>query len=254
MDSAAGTVFIVNDAREIRTEVLLAAAGYEVRAFESAEHFLEKQDCEAAGCLLLDLCLPGMSGLDLQRSLVGSARAHPIIFLTGRGDIQTSVQAMKMGALDFLTKPIDAARLLAAVDQAIRLDAAARGEVVIRSMIANRVETLSRRERQVMELVIRGWINKQIGVALDICEKTVKVHRGRMLSKMHVRSVASLVQLLARVGVKSPDTDAADITKLRVRNRATQSTPAHIEMRHNTGGLPISAGLVPTGERRRWVL
>jgi len=204
MDDAAATVFIVDDAPKMRTALtrLLEAAGHKVRAFESAERFLEDQDSDIPGCLILDIGMPGMSGLDLQRALVGSRRARPIIFLTGQGDIQTSVQAMKMGAVDFLTKPIDDTQLLAAVDEAIRLDLAARTERAICETIQRRLEALSRRERQVMELVIRGRINREIGLHLGICEKTVKVHRMRLLRKMGVRSVADLVQLVARVGVE----------------------------------------------------
>ncbi len=204
MSGAAPTVFIVDDAREIRNALscLLEAANYQVRTFASAECFLQERDCEGPGCLLLDLRLPGMSGLDLQRSLLGSERAHPIIFLTGQGDIQTSVQAMKMGAVDYLMKPIDDTRLLASVDEAIRLDLAARGERATCEIIQRRLETLSRRERQVMELVIRGRINREIGLHLGICEKTVKVHRKNALAKMGVRAVADLVQLVARVGIE----------------------------------------------------
>ena len=202
MIGTAPTVFIVDDAPEIRAlSRVLAAAGYQVRIFESAERFLEEQHCEGPGCLLLDLCLPGMSGLDLQRLLAGSTRARPIIFFTGQGDVQTSVHAMKMGAVDFLTKPIDDTRLLAAIDQATQLDIAARGERAICETIQRRLQALSRRERQVMELVIRGRINREIGLDLGVCEKTVKVHRMRVLRKMGVRSVANLVQLAARVGV-----------------------------------------------------
>jgi len=115
------TVFIVDDAREVRMALsrVLAAAGYQVRAYESGERFLEEQDCEAPGCLLLDLCMPGKSGLDVQCSLVGSTRGRSIVFLTGQGDIESSVHAMKAGAVDFLTKPIDNERLFAAVDLAI---------------------------------------------------------------------------------------------------------------------------------------
>ena len=202
--AAAATVFIVDDAPKIRRALscLLAVGGYEVRAFESAEAFLDEPDCEGPACLLLDLCLPGLSGLDLQRSLIGSAQAHPIIFLTGQGDIQTSVQAMKLGAVDFLTKPIDDTRLFAAIDQAIRLDIEARRDRAICEPIHERLEALSRRERQVMELVIRGRLNREISLDLGICEKTVKVHRKNLLTKMHVRSVAGLVQLVARVGVE----------------------------------------------------
>ncbi len=204
MSDAAPTVFIVNDAPKIRAALsgLLAVVGYQVRAFESAEYFLEERDCEGPGCLLLDLCLPDLSGLDLQRSLIGSARAHPIIFLAGQGDIETSVQAMKMGAVDFLTKPIDDTRLLTAIDQAIRIDIAARRDRAIREPIEKRLQSLSRRERQVMELVTRGRINREIALDLGVCEKTVKVHRMRVLRKMGVRSVAGLVRLVVRVGVQ----------------------------------------------------
>jgi|SRR5208283_4371625 len=205
MDRAPATVFIVDDAREIRMALrhLLEVAGYQVRAFESAERFLEEQDCEVPGCLLLDIGMPGMSGIDLQCALVGSTRARPVIFLTGHGDIQTSVQAMKRGAVDFLTKPIDGARLLSAVDQAIRLDVAARRERAICETIQQSLQLLTRRERRVMELVICGRLNKQIGVELGIHEKTVKVHRMRVMKKMGVRSVAALVQLVARAGIQA---------------------------------------------------
>lgn len=204
MNGAAGTVFIVDDAAEVRTALtcLLETAGYDVRAFESAERFLEEQDCEAPGCLLLDIALPGISGIDLQRTLVGSTRARPIIFLTGQGDIQSSVQAMKMGAVDFLTKPIEDTRLLSAVDQAIRRDVAARRERATCETIQQRLRVLTPRERQVMELVIRGRLNKQIAVVLGIGDKTVKVHRMRLMRKMDVRCVANLVQLVARAGVR----------------------------------------------------
>jgi FixJ family two-component response regulator len=204
MNAAPATVFIVDDARQIRMALtrLLEVAGYQVRTFESAERFLEEQDCDVPGCLLLDIGMPGMSGIDLQRALVASTRARPIIFLTGQGDIRTSVQAMKMGAVDFLTKPVDDIRLLSVVDQAIRLDVAARRERAICEAIQQRLQVLSRRERRVMELVIRGLLNKQIAVELGICEKTVKVHRMRVMRKMGIRSVANLVQLAARVGIR----------------------------------------------------
>jgi len=199
-----GTVFIVDDDREYRRALtyLLVAAGYQVRGFESAERFLEAQDCDLPGCLLLDICMPGMTGMDLQRALVGTKRARPIIFLSGHGDIQTSVQAMKMGAVDFLTKPNDDTRLLSAVDQAIDLDVAARRERAVREAIQQRLQMLTQRERRVMELVILGLLNKQIAVQLGIHEKTVKVHRMRVMRKMEVRFVANLVQLVARARVQ----------------------------------------------------
>ncbi len=205
MSDGTRTVFVVDDAREVRTALsrVLGAAGYEVRAFESAERFLEDQDGEVPGCLLLDICMPGMSGLDVQRALAGTKRGRPIVFLTGHGDIQTSVHAMKVGAVDFLTKPIDTTRLFAAVEQALKVDEASRRERGICKAIEQRLETLTPRERQVMEQVISGRLNKQIAAQLGIGEKTVKVHRARVMSKMEVRSVAELVQLAAKVGIAS---------------------------------------------------
>jgi RNA polymerase sigma factor (sigma-70 family) len=204
MPGTAQTVFIVDDAPEVRKSLsrVLGAAGYQVRSFESAEGFLAEHHDDAHGCLLPDVCMPGLSGIDLQHALVASPNALPIVFLTGMGDIQTSVEAMKDGAVDFLTKPIDNIRLFAAVEQALRRDEEERVQVEIRRLIHDRLETLTPRERQVMAHVIRGRLNKQIAAELGTGEKTVKVHRARMMSKMVARSVAELVQLGARVGVE----------------------------------------------------
>jgi FixJ family two-component response regulator len=216
MNGTTSTVFIVDDAREVRMGLsrLLAAAGYRVRAFESADCFLEEHDAEAPGCLLLDVCMPGLSGLELQRSLVGSPGARPIVFLTGRGDIQTSVHAMKEGAVDFLTKPVDDQQLFAAVDQALKRDAEQRLERAIRDTIQRRLAMLTPRERQVMAHVIRGRLNKQIAADLGTGEKTVKVHRARVMSKMVARSVAELVQLAARVGVGIEPAPGSGVTAI----------------------------------------
>jgi FixJ family two-component response regulator len=203
MSVAIGTVFIVDDAPEVRNSLsrLLNAAGYPVQAFESAESFLRNQQANTHGCLLLDICLPGLSGIELQYQLQYSPFARPIIFLTGRGDIQTSVAAMKAGAVDFLTKPFESSQLFAAVDKAIRHDAEQRVERAVRNSVEARMISLTQRERQVMTCVIRGLLNKQIAAELGPGEKTIKVHRARMMAKMRVRTVAELVQLAAKVGV-----------------------------------------------------
>lgn len=203
MDDEARTVFVIDDAPAVRRALstLLSAAGYRVLAFESAEHFLTQQDVEGPGCLLLDLCLPGLGGIELQRLLTTMPCPRPIVFLTGRCDIQTSVHAMKAGAVDFLTKPIDGKRLVAAIDRALRCDAERRSQYAIRRNIQSRFDTLTPRERHVTDGMIRGSLNKVIAAHLGIGEKTVKVHRARALRKMGVRSVAELVALAARIGV-----------------------------------------------------
>jgi FixJ family two-component response regulator len=203
MNSPICTVFVVDDAVEIRVALsrLLTAAGYGVRLFESAERFLEQHDPETPGCLLLDVSMPGLSGLELQRVLACSEIGLPIIFISGRGDIQSSVRAIKAGAVDFLTKPIDDVRLFAAVDEAFRIDGERRRTQAIHRQIEQRLHALTPRERQVMELVVFGRLNKQIAADLGTGEKTVKVHRARVMWKMGAHSVAELVQLAARVGV-----------------------------------------------------
>jgi FixJ family two-component response regulator len=203
MSSNTQTVFIVDDAPEVRLGLsrVLAAAGYQVLAFESARRFLDEQDESVPGCLLLDVWMPDLSGLDLQCALVSSPCARPVVFMTGLGDIKTSVQAMKAGAIDFLTKPIDSARLIEAVERAFQCDAERRLQRLLRTTIQQRVESLTLREREVLSHVIRGRINKLIAGDMGVGEKTVKVFRARVMSKMGVRSVPELVQLAARVGV-----------------------------------------------------
>jgi FixJ family two-component response regulator len=223
MEPAQATVFVVVDAQVVRIGLSgpLAAAGYQVRSFVSAERFLAKPDAEIPGCLLLDVDLPGLGGLELQRALAESQSTRPIVFLTERGDINTGVQAMKAGAIDYLTTPIDEERLLSALDQACRRDAEQRQERSIRSIIQQRLETLTRRERQVMSHVIRGRLNREIAVDLGAVEKTIKVHRGRVMSKMRVGSVAELVQIVAYAGIQpdlseitEPASNAAEVASL----------------------------------------
>jgi FixJ family two-component response regulator len=203
MNLEMNTIFIVDDDHGTRMalSLLLEAAGYQIRAFESAESFLNEHDTTTPGCLLLDICMPGLSGLELQRLLVGSPNARPIIFLSGTDEIRDSVMAMKQGAVDFLTKPVDDMRLLAAVEQALRRDCEQRRECALLNEIRQCVATLTPRERVVMEHVVRGRLNKHIAWQMGIGEKTVKVHRERVMSKMGVHSVAELTQLVMRIGV-----------------------------------------------------
>jgi FixJ family two-component response regulator len=197
------TVFIVDDDASVRRAVsrLLRSAGLTVAAFASPTEFLSQHDPETPGCLVLDLMMPGFSGLELQRALDRKGSILPIIFLTGRGDVPKSVQAMKRGAVDFLTKPVDDEVLLAAVRAAIEKDRVARREQNELSEIRVRLGTLTPREREVLEQVVTGKLNKQIADHLGIGEKTVKVHRGRVMQKMKVKSVADLVRLAERSGI-----------------------------------------------------
>ena len=181
---------------------LLRSAGYAVQAFASAREFLERRlDGDAPACLVLDVRLPGLNGLDLQQALQGEKAALPIVFITGHGDIPMSVKAMKAGAVDFLAKPIKDKDLLKAIDQALARAArerAAREEI---DQILQRVDTLTPRELEVLKLVITGMLNKEIAHQLGIVEKTIKVHRARVLEKMGSGSVVELARLAAKVGI-----------------------------------------------------
>jgi FixJ family two-component response regulator len=205
MGKPAPTVYVVDDDLDLlrAIERLLQSADLSVATFASPGLFLERYDRNAPGCLVLDLALPGLSGLELQQVLEEQASALPIVFLTGRGDIAASVRAMKHGAADFLTKPVDDAELIAAIHQALAKDQALRPVRVERERVAKRLATLTERERQVLELVVAGRLNKQIAAALGTVEKTVKFHRANLMRKMGVRVVADLVKLAERAGVDS---------------------------------------------------
>ena len=196
-------VYAIDDDAAVLTGIgrLLRSAGYEAQVFASAEAFFEKVDHEATGCLILDLALPGFDGMQVQQRLVETDSVLPIIFLTGRGDIPTSVRAMKNGAADFCTKPIDDFDLLAAVDQAIQRCELAQRARRERTGIAGRLSTLTARERQVLEHLLSGQRNKQIAAALGTVEKTIKVHRARNMQKMQARSLATLIRQAEHAGI-----------------------------------------------------
>ena len=197
------TVFVVDDYAAGRRSIsrLLRAAGFAVTAFASAKEFLAQYDPETRGCLVLDLAMPEISGLDLQGILAGRGSLMPIIFLTAHGDIPKSVQAMKRGASDFLMKPVNDEDLLAAVRVAIEKDRARRLERAELSEIHTRLATLTPREREVLEYVVAGKLNKQIAGELGTVEQTVKIHRAHVMQKMKVQSVAELVRLTQRCGI-----------------------------------------------------
>jgi FixJ family two-component response regulator len=197
------TVFIVDDYPPGRRSIsrMLRTAGFVVAAFASAQDFLAQHDPAVWGCLVLDLAMPEVSGLELQGILAEKGSLLPIIFLTAHGDVPKSVQAMKHGASDFLTKPVNDEDLLAAVRVAIEKHRALRQEQAELLEIRARLATLTPREREVLESVVAGKLNKQIAVQLGTVEQTVKVHRAHVMQKMKVHSVAELVRLTQRCGI-----------------------------------------------------
>jgi FixJ family two-component response regulator len=194
-------VSVVDDDAAVLKSIdrLLRSAGFAVRTFPSPHDFLLKRDADTPGCLVLDLSMPGLDGLQLQRALIVSGDPCPVVFITGNGDIPASVKAMKAGAVDFLTKPFDREQLLAAVRAALDKDRAARARRAENSAIDRRVGALTPRESQVMTHVVAGHLNKRIAAELGISEKTVKVHRARVMKKMGVASVAELVTMVSSV-------------------------------------------------------
>ena len=212
MRKLSGTIFIVDDDADVRRSLsrLLRSVGFATRAYGNAADFLSAHDPAAPGCLILDLALPGMGGLELQQALADSGCRRPIIFLSGRGDIPKSVRAMKSGAVNFLTKPVDMPDLMAAVEEALSIDAAERAASSERDGVSERLATLTPREREVFGQVVSGRINKQIAANLGTAEKTIKVHRSRVMRKMHAASLVELVKLASVVGIQAPLPVAAD--------------------------------------------
>lgn len=212
MSEQAPTVFLVDDDGPVLRALarLLGAAGYAVRAYQSPQAFLADHDGAVPGCAILDLSLPEIDGLAIQAALSTGPVFRPVIFLTGTGDIPTSVRAMKAGAVDFLTKPVDRVALFAAVEQAVAADRDARQAQAGVAQMRVRAATLTPREREVLEHVVAGRLNKQIAHALGTSLKTVKVHRGRMMAKMGVQTVADLVRAAEAVGQGGPPPGTGD--------------------------------------------
>jgi FixJ family two-component response regulator len=195
------TVFVVDDDASMREALknLFRSVGLDVETFGAAQEFLSGRRSEAPGCLVLDVRLPGLSGLDLQRQLTDADIEMPIVFITGHGDIQMSVRAMKAGAVEFLTKPFRDQDLLDAVQQAVDRDRATREQRAQIAELRERYESLSPREQEVMGLVVGGLLNKQIAGKLGTSEATVKMHRGNLMRKMHADSLAGLIEIAQKL-------------------------------------------------------
>jgi FixJ family two-component response regulator len=197
MDKHAATVFIVDDDDDVRRALvrLLHSEGYQTRAFASAAEFLAGHDPDPPGCIILDLAMPGPDGLEVQAALVRAGCSRPIIFLSGNASIEMSVAAIRGGAVNFLTKPVDHYDLFVALEEALGIDSVERCRRSRRRAVEERLGRLTPRERQVLEHVIAGRLNKQIAASLGTVEKTIKVHRARVMHKMGVHSVAELVRI-----------------------------------------------------------
>ncbi len=207
MTSDAATVFIVDDDESVRTALarLMRSAGLHAETFASAQEFLEREHTDGPGCMVLDLSMPGSTGLDLQQDMTAADINLPIVFLTGHGNVPSSVKALKSGAVDFLEKPVDEDRLLSAIQDAVEQDIRTRRDRDKLSEVRGRVARLTRRELQVFRLVVQGKLNKQVAGELGMSEKTVKVHRARVMQKMEADSLAELVRLAQRAGEVSSD-------------------------------------------------
>jgi FixJ family two-component response regulator len=205
MTEAKPVVFVIDDDASVREglEDLFQSIGMQVISFGSPQEFLQGQRPDSPGCIVLDIRLPGQSGLEFQRQLAERGILHPIIFISGHGDIPMSVQAMKFGAIEFLTKPLHEQRLLDAVQLGIERDRTRRLEARIVAELRVRYESLTPREREVFALVITGRPNKQIAASLALSEMTVKVHRSQLTRKLHAKSVIDLVRIADKLGVST---------------------------------------------------
>jgi FixJ family two-component response regulator len=203
MTTADVTVFVVDDDVSVRKSVarLIESVGLKVETFASAREYLKQDPCEGPACLVLDVRMPEMSGLDLQDELTSAGLSMPIIFITGHGNVPMSVKAVKAGAVDFIEKPFDGQTLLDAINEAIKRDRKSKLDQAEINEIQKRVDSLTKREKEVFALVVQGLLNKQIAFELGTSEKTVKVHRGRVMEKMQAESLADLVRMAERIGI-----------------------------------------------------
>jgi FixJ family two-component response regulator len=198
-------VFVVDDDSSMREALvdLVTSVGLSVQAFKCGREFLDCRKPDAPACLVLDVRLPGLSGLELQRELLRSEAPIPIIFITGHGDIPMSVRAIKEGAVEFLAKPFRDQDLLDAIQHALELDRAARGERAIVVALRRRYQSLTKREREVMGLIVSGLLNKQIAAELGSSEVTIKIHRSQVMRKMKAESVVQLVHMAEKIGIST---------------------------------------------------
>ena len=202
----ATTVFVVDDDASVRKSLsrLLDSLGFATETFASAGEFLKRERYEGIGCIILDVRMPGLSGMDLQEELNRADYTLPIIFITGHGDIPMSVKAMKKGAVDFLPKPFDEKELRDALNRAIERDRAAKADRAATRGILEHIGQLTPREHEILQYLITGMLNKQIAFRLGIAEKTVKIHRARVFEKLGASSVAELVRMAEKAGIEPP--------------------------------------------------
>ena len=206
MTSQSPLVFVIDDDKSVRKSLkrLLRSANYESEIFESASDFLARRPHPGPACVIVDVQMPGVNGIDFQKALIQRRREEQLIFITGYGNIPMCAQAMKAGAVDFLPKPFESRELLKCVEHALDRSAEQRRRATERSEARRLLDLLTPREFEVMQLVVTGMLNKQVGGELGVTEKTIKVHRGRLMQKLGITSVAELVHVVQRAAVPPP--------------------------------------------------